>query len=84
VKPRTFEGEPVKGEMTTDLPVSQDGIPVLLVNDEPFSPEEAKFFIEYAAQEELEMLREGGSDLPAWEGRDEGYDEVEEIESDED
>jgi hypothetical protein len=28
------------------------------------------------------MLREGGYDLPAWEGRDEGYEEVEEIDSD--
>ena len=84
MKLRTFEGEQVRGEMTTDLPVSQDGIPVLLVNDEPFSPEEAEFFIEYAAQEELEMLREGGYDLPAWEGRDEGYEEVEEIDSDDD
>ena len=36
--------------MTTDFPVSQDGIPVLLVNDEPLSPEEAEFFIEYAAK----------------------------------
>jgi len=58
-----LEGEQVRGEMTTDLPVSQDGLPVLLVNDEPFSPEEAEFFIEYAAQEELEILREGGYDL---------------------
>jgi hypothetical protein len=84
MKLRTFEGEPVKGEMTTDFPISQDGIPVLLVKDEPFSPEEAEFFIEYATQEELEMLREGGYDLPWWEGRDEGYEEVEEIESDDD
>ena len=82
MKLRTFEGEPVRGAMTTDFPVSQDGIPVLIVKDEPFSPEEAEFFIEYAAQEELEMLREGGYDLPAWEGRDEGYEEVEEIDSD--
>jgi hypothetical protein len=82
VKLRTFEGEPVAGEMTTDFPVSQDGIPALLVKDEPFSPEEAEFFIEYATQEELEMLREGGYDLPAWEGREEGYEEVEKIEPD--
>ena len=81
MKLRTFDGEPVRGEMTSDLVVSQDGIPVLLVNDDPFSPEEAEFFIESATQEELEMLREGGYDLPAWEGRDEGYEEVEEIDS---
>jgi len=68
MKLRTFDGEQVRGKMTTDFPVSQDGIPVLLVNDEPFSPEEAEFFIEYAAQDELERLREGGYDLPAWEG----------------
>ncbi len=84
MKLRTFEDEPVRGRMTTDFPVSQDGIPVLLVKGEPFSPEEADFFIESATQEELEMLREGGYDLPAWEGRDEGYEEVEEIESDDD
>ncbi|MGD0626087.1 MAG: hypothetical protein ABSB32_15390 [Thermodesulfobacteriota bacterium] len=48
MKIRTFEGEQFEGEMTTDFPISQDGIPVLLVNDRPFSPEEAEFFIEYA------------------------------------
>jgi hypothetical protein len=68
MKLRTFDGEQVRGKMTTDFPVSQDGIPVLLVNDEPLSPEEAEFFIEYATQDELERLREGGYDLPAWEG----------------
>jgi hypothetical protein len=81
MKLRTFEGEPVRGEMTTNFPVSRDGIPVLLVKDEPFSPEEAEFFIEHATQEELEMLREGGYDLPAWEGKDEGYEEGKEIEN---
>ena len=80
MKLRTFDGEQVRGEITTDLPLSQDGLPVLLVNDEPFSPEEAEFFIEYATKEELEMLREGGYDLLAWEGTDEGYEEGEEIE----
>jgi len=64
MKLRTFEGEPVRGELTTDSPVSQEGLPVLLVNDEPFSPEEAEFFIEYATHDELDMLREGGYDLP--------------------
>ena len=68
MKLRTFDGEQVRGKMTTDFPVSQGGVPVLLVNDDPFSPEEAEFFIEYAAQDELERLREGGYDLPAWEG----------------
>jgi hypothetical protein len=81
VKLRTFEGEPVFGEMTTDFPISQDGAPVLLVNDDPFSPEEAEFFIEKATHKERELLKEGGYDLPEWEGRDERY---EEIDSDED
>ena len=83
MKLRTFDGEPVRGELTTDFPVSQDSLPVLLVNHEPFSPEEAEFFIEHATQEELDMLREGGYDLPGWEGSGEGYEEVEEIGSDE-
>ena len=82
MKLRTFEGEPVRGEMTTDFPISQDGIPVLLVNDRPFSPEEAEFFIEYVTPEELDLLREGGYDLPGWEEKDEGYEEVDEIDSD--
>jgi hypothetical protein len=38
MKLRTFDGEPVRGKMTTDPLVSPDGGPVLLVNDEPFSP----------------------------------------------
>ena len=80
MKLRTFEGEPVRGEMTTDLPVSRDGIPVLLVNDDPFSPEEAEFFLESVTQEELKMLRKGGYDLPEWEDKDNGYEEVEEDE----
>jgi hypothetical protein len=68
VKLRIFEREPVFGEITTDFPISQDGTPVLLVNDEPFSPEEAEFFIEKATREERELLKEGGYDLSGWEG----------------
>ncbi len=68
MKLRTFEGEPVLGELTTEYPVSQDGLPVLIVNDEPFSPEEAEFFLDSATQEELELLQEGGYELPEWEG----------------
>ena len=41
---RTFKGEAARGKMTTDSPVSSDGVPVLLVNGEPVSPEEAEFF----------------------------------------
>ena len=68
MKLRTFEGEPVLGELTTEYPVSRDGLPVLLVTDEPFRPEEAEFFLESATQEELELLKEAGYHLPDWEG----------------
>ncbi len=86
MKLRTFDGEQVQGEMTAAFPVSQDGIPILLVDDEPFAPEEAEFFLESATERELEMLEEGGYDLAEWEGKDvdeEGGPD-EEIESDED
>ena len=39
----------------------------MLVADEPFSPDEAEFFLEAATQEELELLKEGGYELPKWE-----------------
>jgi len=39
-----------------------------IVNGEPFSPKEAEFFLETATQEELGLLKEGGYDLPKWEG----------------
>jgi hypothetical protein len=67
LKLRTFEGEPVQGELTTEYPVSRDGLPVLVVTEEPFSPDEAEFFLESATQEELELLKEGGYELPKWE-----------------
>ena len=69
MKLRTFDGEPVRGKITTDPLVSPDGVPILLVNDEPFSPEEAEFFLESVTEREMEMLEEGGYDLPEWEGR---------------
>ncbi len=87
MKLRTFEGEPVKGRVTTDPKVSPDGGPVLLVDGEPFSPDEAEFLLEFATERELEMLQEGGYDLDEWEGQDEGDDEGEddeEMDSDED
>ena len=83
MKLRTFDGEQVQGEMTTDFPVSQDGIPILLADGEPFSPEEAEFFLESATPKEMKMLEEGGYDLPAWGEEEEGYEEAEEIDSDE-
>ena len=83
MKLRTFDGEQVQGKMTTDFPVSQDGIPILLADGEPFSPEEAEFFLESATPKEMKMLEEGGYDLPAWGEEEEGYEEAEEIDSDE-
>ena len=73
--------------MTTDSLISPDGGPVLLVNDEPFSPDEAEFLLESATEKEMEMLEEGGYDLTDWEDTDEesgGDEEDEEIEPDED
>jgi len=84
MKLRTFDGEQVRAEMTTDFPVSQDGTPILLADGEPFSPEEAEFFLESATPKEIKMVEEGGYDLPAWEETEEGDEEVEEIDSDED
>jgi len=73
LKLRTFDSESVKGKLTTEYPLSRDGLPVLLVDGQPFSPEEAEFFIESATEEELELLREGGYELPDWEEKEEGY-----------
>ncbi len=66
--------------MTTDSPVSPDGFPVLLVNDEPFSSEEAEFFLESATEEDLEMVQGGGYDFADGEGKDEGNEEDKEDE----
>ena len=83
MKLRTFDGEQGRGEMTTDFPVSQHRTPILLADGEPFSPEEAEFFLESATPKEMKMLEEGGYDLPAWGEEEEGYEEAEEIDSDE-
>jgi len=67
LKLRTLDGEPVRGKMATEQPVSEGGLPVLVVDGVAISPDEADFFLESATQEELEMLEEGGYDLPEWE-----------------
>ena len=77
MKLRTFDGEPVRGKMITDPRLSPDGVPVLLVNEEPFSPDEAEFLLESATERELEMLQEGGYDLEDWEGNGEDDEEGE-------
>ena len=78
MKLRTFDGEEIKGEITTAFPVSQDGVSVLLANSEALGPEEAELFLEIATSKEMKMLEEGGYNLPAWEEREAGYEEVEE------
>ncbi len=78
MKLRTFDGERAKGELSTDHPLSQDGVPVLVVDGEAYLPDEADFFIESATDEQLEALDEAGYDLPLWEDRE--IDESEEEE----
>ena len=84
MKLRTFDGERVMGELTTEYPVSQDGLPVLLADGEPFAPEEAEFFVEYANKRELSLLKEGGYYLPDWKEKEEGFERSEEIDEDDD
>ena len=67
LKLRTFDGDPVRGKITTEQPASPEGIPVLVVDGEAISPEEADFFLESATEAELEMLEDGGYDLLEWE-----------------
>ncbi len=80
MKLRTFEGERVRGELSIDHPLSQDGVPVLVVNGEPYLPEEADFFVESATDEQLEELDNAGYDLPLWEDREVDESEEEETE----
>ena len=68
MKLRTFGGELVTGEFSTEFAMSPDGNPVLVVKGEAFIPEEAEFFLESATEEELELLEEGGYDLQPWWG----------------
>ena len=78
MKLRTFDGERARGELSTDHPLSQDGVPVLVVEGEAYLPDEADFFIESATDEQLEALDNAGYDLPLWEDRE--IDESEEEE----
>ncbi len=84
MKLRTFDGERVIGELTTEYPVSQDGLPVLLVEGEPFAPEEAEFFVEYASKRDAVLLKEGGYHLPNWKEKEEGNERDEEIDEEDD
>ena len=86
MKLRTFDGHRTRGELSTEHPLSQDGIPVLVVDGEAYLPDEADFFIEAATDEQLEALDEAGYDLPLWEDReiDESEEEEEKIEEEED
>ena len=66
MKLRTFEGRRAKGEMVTEYPISPDGSPVLVVNGEPYGPEEAEFMLESATPKELKLLEMAGYELPRW------------------
>ena len=68
MKLRTFGGEQVNGEFSTDFDMSPEGNPVIVVKGEAYTPEEAEFFLESATDEELELLEEGGYDLQLWWG----------------
>ncbi len=63
---RTFEGKRVRAELVTEYPISPDGSPVLVVNGEPYSPEDAEFLLESATSKELKLLEKAGYDLPRW------------------
>jgi len=78
LKLRTFDGQRARGELSTDPPLSQDGVPVLVVGGEAYLPDKADFFIESATDEQLEALDDAGYDLPQWEDRE--IDESEEEE----
>ncbi len=71
MKLRTLEGKRVRAELTTEYPVSADGSSVLVVNGEPYAPEEADFFLESATPRELKRLVNAGYDLPRWSGPEE-------------
>jgi len=68
LKLRTFGGEQVIGEFSTEFDMSPEGNPVIVVKGEAYNPEEAEFFLESATDEELELLEEGGYDLQLWWG----------------
>lgn len=79
MKLRTFDGVRVQGELTADHPLSEDGVPVLVVRGEAYPPDEADFFIEFATDEQLEALDDAGYDLPLWEDREIDDSDEEEI-----
>ena len=66
MKLRSFEGEQVRGELTREFPVSQNGFPVLVVNGDPCPPGKIEFFLECATIKELEMLEESGYEFREW------------------
>jgi len=85
LKLRTFDGVRARGELSSDHPLSQAGVPVLVVDGEAYLPDEAEFFIESATDEQLEALDDAGYDLPLWEDREiDESEEEEEIEETED
>ena len=61
----------MKGELFTEYPISTDGSPVLVVNGEPYGPDDAVFLLESATPRELKLLEATRYELPGW-GEQEG------------
>lgn len=72
---RTLDGELVRGKLTTEYPMSTDGIPVLIVKGEPYGPEDADFYLESATTIERKQLAKAGYNLERWSehGEDQGF-----------
>jgi hypothetical protein len=66
-----MEGELVRGKLTTENPMSEDGSLVLVINGEPYGPEDAEFYLETASTIELRKLAAGGYNRPRWKEHDE-------------
>jgi len=71
MKLRNLEGKRLRGELITEYPISADGSPVLVVDGEPYGPDDADFLLESATPRELRQLEAAGYDLPRW-GEQEG------------
>jgi len=71
---RTMDGEIVRAKITTEYPMSEDGSPVLVVQGEPYSPEDADFYLESASTIERKLLAKAGYNLEPWSehGEDQG------------
>lgn len=72
---RNLNGDKMRGKLTTEYPLSTDGSPVLVVNGEPYGPEDADFYLESATTVERKQLVQAGYNLEPWSehGEDQGF-----------